>query len=380
MGIPQSSRILITGGAGFVGCHLARALVERGHGVRVLDALVEQVHPTGMRPAALPAEVELIRGDVCDPAVVREALRDVDAVYHLASEVGVGQSMYAIGRFVRANALGTAVLLEEIVRNHRGLRKLVVASSMTLYGEGCGYCERHGRVEPGLRSPEALIRRQWEPTCPQCEAPLQPAPTPETKLPVPTSVYAVSKRDQEELCLAVGRAYEIPTVALRYFNIYGPGQALTNPYTGVISIFCRRLMEGQPITIYEDGAQSRDFVHVNDIVQANLLALEASEADYQTINVSSGELWSVGEVARLVLAAMGGDGAIEIAEKFRAGDIRHCHADLTRARRLLGFQPRIGLREGLPRTIDWARSQAIAGLQPREDAAARELEAHGLLR
>jgi dTDP-L-rhamnose 4-epimerase len=379
-------RALITGGAGFVGCHLARALIERGHAVRVLDALVPQVHADTVRPRELHPDVEFIHGSVCDAHTVRAALEGVDAVFHQAAEVGVGQSMYEIPRFVGANSMGTAVLLQEIVERRRQISKLVVASSMTLYGEGCGLCAGHGVVDPDLRPISQLERREWETRCPHCGDDLAPAPTPETKLPAPTSVYAVTKRDQEELCLTVGRAYEIPTVALRYFNIYGPGQALGNPYTGVVSIFCNRILNGEPVLIYEDGRQSRDFVHVEDVVQANLLALEAEEADYQVFNVSSGELWTVAEVARMVerrLRREGLEGAVEITRQFRAGDIRNCHADLTHIRRRLGYCPRVGLRDGLPGVVRWARNEARHKKGRRADhlhRATRELEAYALVR
>ncbi|MBI3934190.1 MAG: NAD-dependent epimerase/dehydratase family protein [Acidobacteria bacterium] len=386
-------KILITGGAGFVGRHLASALIQRGDAVRVLDVLVPEVHANGarnggQRPAELHPDVEFIEADVRDADSVRQALKGVDAVFHQAAEVGVGRSMYEIPRFVATNSLGTGVLLQEIVERRRQVRKLVVASSMTLYGEGCGCCPEHGLVEPHLRSLAQLEQGEWGSRCPHCQREVAAAPTPETKLPAPTSVYAVSKRGQEELCLAVGRAYGIPTVALRYFNIYGPGQALGNPYTGIVSIFCNRLLNDQPVQIYEDGCQSRDFVHVSDVVQANLLALNADEANNQAFNVSSGELWTVLEVAEMVRDNLGGKGQVVVTEQYRAGDIRHCHADLTCIRQRLGYRPRIGLRRGLPEVIRWARQQQTwssgSTYQSAEAAgfhrASRELAAYGLLR
>ncbi|MBI3912516.1 MAG: NAD-dependent epimerase/dehydratase family protein [Armatimonadetes bacterium] len=379
-------KVLITGGAGFVGRHLTGALIEKGDAVCVLDALVSQVHGQGGRAADLHPAAEFIRGDVRDIHQVRQALEGVDAVFHLAAQMGVDQSMDEIYRFVDGNTLGTAVLLQGILERRNQIRKLVVASSMTLYGEGCGLCARHGVVDPGPRSPSQLEQRDWETRCPHCGDNLAPAPTPETKLPAPTSVYAVSKRDQEELCLSVGRAYGIPTVALRYFNIYGPGQALGNPYTGVLSIFCNHILNGQPALIYEDGRQSRDFVHVKDVVQANILALEADEANYQVFNVSSRELWTVGEIARMVAEELNAKEMLAIPGLFRAGDIRHCHADVTRICTRLGYQPRVGLRQGLPDVVRWAQKQetpvdtshpAKAGDLPR---AARELAAYDLAR
>ncbi len=376
-------RILITGGAGFVGRHLTAALLESGHAVRVLDALVPQVH--GEAPGnPLPAECEFYRGDVQNAALVREVLESVDAVIHLAAEVGVAQSQYEVARYVGANSLGTAVLLQEIVARRGQIRKLVVASSMTSYGEGCGHCPVHGVVEPGLRTLEQLSRRQWEPECPHCASPLTPAPTPETKRLAPTSVYAISKRDQEELCRVVGEAHGIPTVALRYFNIYGRGQSLRNPYTGIVCIFASRLLAGQRATIYEDGGQSRDFVHVSDIVQANVLALQASEADGQVFNVSSGELWSVGQVAGMVATELGVEGRLDISGQYRSGDIRHCHADISHIRSRLGFEPKVGLAEGLPDVVRWARQEVQSAPDATEsgagESARAELAAFGLVR
>lgn len=370
--------VLVTGGAGFVGRHLCTALQSAGHRVRVLDVLTPQVHAGAAFLQELPEGVEFLQGDVTDPKTIHRALEDVDAVLHQAAAVGVGQSMYEIPRFVQTNCGGTAVLLQEVVARRSQIRKLVVASSMTLYGEGCGICPQHGLMEPQLRTPEQLAERRWEPACPHCGAALEPAPTPETKLPFPTSVYAVTKRDQEELCLSVGRAYEIPTTALRYFNIYGPGQTLTNPYTGVICIFANRLLNQQPVLVFEDGAQSRDFVHVSDIVQANLLALEAEEANYQVFNVSSGELWRLTDVADMVRDSLGGGGTIEVTGQFRAGDIRHCHADISRIRTRLGYEPQMGLRRGLPEVIEWARTQARPDTSL--NRANDELARHGLLR
>src|SRR5215471_16575614 len=279
--------ILVTGGAGFIGSHLVDALVERGHRVRVLDALVSQVHSNGA-PQYLNPAAEFIHGDVCDPQAVSAAVQGIDVVFHKAAEVGVGQSMYEIVRYVRANDLGTAVLLEELMRNRKSIRKLIVASSMSIYGEGSYECAQCGVINPKLRSNEQLLARQWELICPTCGGTLTARPTREDKPLFPTSVYAISKQDQEQYCLNVGRAYDIPTVALRYFNVYGTRQALSNPYTGVCAVFSGRLLSNQRPMIFEDGGQTRDFVHINDIVQANMLALEKDDANYNVFNVGTG--------------------------------------------------------------------------------------------
>ncbi|HEY0367250.1 MAG TPA: NAD-dependent epimerase/dehydratase family protein, partial [Pyrinomonadaceae bacterium] len=257
----EQANVLVTGGAGFIGSHLVDALVKHGHRVRVLDALVSQVHGENAAPAYLNPDAEFIQGDVCDRQLVDKALDGIDVVYHEAAEVGVGQSMYEIERYVRANDLGTAVLLEAILARRPQIKKLVVASSMSIYGEGAYTCESCGPMAPQLRPVEQLLNRDWEIKCPKCGKELSPAATSEEKPLFPTSVYAVTKQDQEQFCLAVGRSYGIPAVALRYFNVYGTRQALSNPYTGVCAIFSARLLNKNPPLVFEDGKQSRDFVH-----------------------------------------------------------------------------------------------------------------------
>src|SRR5438874_1864943 len=345
--------ILVTGGAGFIGSHLVDALVERGHRVRVLDALVAQVHGEAERPAHLNPEAEFLRGDVCDEGVLERALEGVEVVYHEAAEVGVGQSMYEMQRYVRANTFGTSALLEHVVARRAQIRKLVVASSMSIYGEGAYSCPVHGAVYPQLRPAAQLRERRWEMECARCASELRALPTKEDKPLFPTSVYAITKQDQEQLCLVVGRAYGVPAVALRYFNVYGTRQALSNPYTGVCAIFSSRLLNNQPPVIFEDGGQTRDFVHVSDIVQANLLALENDGADYHAVNVGTGVPTSVRDVAKLLGEGLGKNLEPEIVAKYRAGDIRHCVSDISRARKLLGYEPRMTLKQGIPELLQW---------------------------
>src|SRR3954469_25796825 len=292
----MSKKILVTGGAGFIGSHLVDALVAKGHEVRVLDALVPQVHASD-HPEFLDRRAEFTRADICDRAALQRALEDVSVVFHEAAEVGVGQSMYEMERYVRANTLGTSILLEEVVARRNQIKKLVVASSMSVYGEGAYTCSKCGPQSPKLRSSDQLSKHDWELHCETCGAELKPAPTSEEKPIYPTSVYAISKQDQEQLCLVVGRSYSVPTVALRYFNVYGPRQALSNPYTGVCAIFSGRLLNDEQPLIFEDGEQTRDFVHVSDIVQANLLALETDKADYQTLNIGTGAPISIAEIS-----------------------------------------------------------------------------------
>lgn len=370
----MGNHVLITGGAGFIGSHLADQLLAAGHRVRALDNLSEQVHgPARSRPAYLNPEVELVVGDVRDPSAVRHALRGVDAVYHFAAMVGVGQSMYAIAHYTGVNNLGTAVLLEALAE--RPVERLVVASSMSIYGEG-RYVGPDGEVETGVeRSLDQLRRGDWEVRNAR-GAPLTPVPTPESKQPDLASVYALSKYDQERLCLLVGRAYNIPTVALRLFNVYGPRQALSNPYTGVLAIFAARLLNGNPPGIFEDGFQQRDFVSVHDIARAGVLALSAPDAVGQAINIGSGHHYTIREIADRVGAAVGKEYIEpEVTGKYRVGDIRHCFADITRARELLGYQPRVSLVDGLTELAEWLEGQVA---DDRVDEASAELAARGL--
>ena len=370
--------VLVTGGAGFIGSHLVDGLLAAGHRVRVIDALVPQVHGTDPSPQNLDPRAEFIRGDVANSLVVRSALADVDVVFHQAAEVGVAQSMYEIDRYVRANTYGTSVLLQELITNRGRIRKLVVASSMSIYGEGaydCGSCQT--LVFPQLRPTKQLLEKMWELHCPKCATVAKPVPTTEEKPLYPTSVYAITKQDQEQLCLVVGRAYGIPTVALRYFNTYGPRQALSNPYTGVCAIFSARLINDQPPVVFEDGNQTRDFVHVSDIVRANLLAMESDSANYNVINIGTGKPTSVRQVAECLAEGLGRKLKPSVAGKYREGDIRHCIADITRARHLLGFEPQVSFHEGLAELLHWVRSQTA-----RDEVAhaTAELAARNLVR
>jgi len=365
--------ILITGGAGFIGSHLADELLKAGHSVRVLDNLSSQVHgPDCRRPEYLDRAVELIVGDVRDGEAVRRSLKGADAVFHFAAAVGVGQSMYEMAKYASINTVGTAVLLEAIARQPVG--KLIVASSMSIYGEGL-YRDSHGNLHEDVERPAAQLRAtEWEVRNGTGEA-LVPVPTPETKKPCLASVYALSKYDQERMCLMFGRAYGIPTVALRFFNAYGPRQALSNPYTGVLAIFAARYLNGNAPVIFEDGRQRRDFVSVHDVVQGCLLALERPEANGLVINIGSGKPRTVREVAEAMARVLGKNIAPEITGAFRAGDIRHCFADITLARRVLGYSPRVSLESGLSELAAWLEGQIA---HDRVAEARAELASRGL--
>ena len=366
-------KILVTGGAGFIGSHLVDALARDGHAVRVLDCFDPQVHGA-RRPDYLNSKAEYVEGDVRDRDALRGALRGIEVVFHEAAAVGVGQSMYEIEKYGSANTLGTAVLLDLLVNDRIPLKKLIVASSMSLYGEGQYRCGACGPVAPSLRPVEQLQRHAWEMRCPACGQTANPQPTAEAKPLMPTSVYAVSKRDQEELCLSVGRSYQIPTVALRYFNVYGTRQALSNPYTGVCAIFSARIKHRHRPIIFEDGGQTRDFVHVRDIVQANRLVMQDARADYEIFNVGSGQAVSIGRIARLLAQLYEIPVELDVTKKFRAGDIRHCYADISKLR-AIGFAPSVSLEEGLRELVAWGKAMEA---EDRVEAATKELEARGL--
>jgi dTDP-L-rhamnose 4-epimerase len=370
----HAKRILITGGAGFIGSHLADELLAQGYRVRALDCLAPQVHGSdARRPAYLSRDVELLVGDVRDPQAVRRALAGADAVVHLAAAVGVGQSMYEIAHYTSVNNLGSAVLLEALITDP--VERLVVASSMSIYGEG-SYRALDGSEQTAVeRSLEQLQAGAWDPRSPTGR-PLAPHPTPESKPPSLSSVYALSKYDQERLCLLTGRAYQIPTVALRFFNVYGPRQALSNPYTGVLAIFAARLMNGNAPLIFEDGQQMRDFVNVRDVARACRLALESDGAAGGVFNVGSGRCFTVREVCQGLSDALGKRHLRpEITGKYRMGDIRHCFADISLARRVLGYEPAVRFEDGLSELCGWLGGQ-IAHDRVAEMRA--ELEARGL--
>jgi len=366
--------ILITGGAGFIGSHLADELIASGHRVRVLDSLEAQVHGEGRkRPSYLADDVELIRGDVRDAEVLRAALDGIDAVYHLAALVGVGQSMYDIARYTAVNNLGTATLLEALSKHP--VERLIVASSMSLYGEGLYRTGTGELITSADRSDAQLRAGCWDAQGPDGEA-LVPLPTPETKPPALSSVYALSKFDQERLCLIVGRAYGIPTVALRFFNVFGTRQALSNPYTGVLAIFAARLLNGRAPVLFEDGGQRRDFVHVRDVARACRLALDTPGAAPGVFNVGSGHAYTIREVAARMAAAIGRQTVEpEITGQYRSGDIRHCFADITLARTVLGYAPSVTFEAGLTELAEWLGGEHAID---RVDEARAELATRGL--
>lgn len=369
-------KILVTGGAGFIGSHLCDRLLESGSEVIVLDNLDGQVHD-GV-PAYLSSDVELRTGDVRDRAEVRAALDGADVLVHLAAAVGVGQSMYEIERYTSVNALGAAIVLEEAIARRDHLEKVVVASSMSIYGEGLYVCPAESlEVAPPTRPAEQLERREWEPICPSCGGPLVPQPTPESKMLRPTSIYAIGKRDHEEMFLAWGQAYGVPTTALRFFNVYGPRQSLSNPYTGVAAIFASRLLNGRPPVIFEDGRQSRDFIHVRDIAAGIELALAPGRADGLAVNLGTGNPVTVNDVAVALGNCLDVEIAPDVVDQFRAGDIRHCYSSIALATAELGFTPAVAFEDGIRELSEWLVDQPA---DDRVDEATAALRVRGLAR
>jgi dTDP-L-rhamnose 4-epimerase len=370
----MNKKVLITGGAGFIGSHLSDELLAHGYHVRVFDGLCDQVHGKNHDwPEYLNSQCERVKGDVRDAEAVRKALKGMDAVYHFAAAVGVGQSMYEIEKYTSINNIGTAVLLEELTKNR--VEKLVVASSMSLYGEGL-YRAPSGELVPGIdREVEQLKRHDWE-VRDALGHRLLPVATPESKQPSLSSIYALSKYDQERMCMIIGRTYEIPTTALRFFNVYGTRQALSNPYTGVMAIFASRLLNGTRPMIFEDGYQQRDFVSVYDVAQACRLALEVPAATGKVFNVGSGNHYTIRDLAEQLASVMGLDQVEpEVTGKYRAGDIRHCFADISLAKEVLGYQPRVTLAEGLNELVQWLEGQVAVDHVAQAGA---ELAARGL--
>lgn len=370
----MSKKILVTGGAGFIGSFLVDELVKSGHDVTVFDNIEPQVHGP-KRPDYLNKEARYVKGDVRNIAAFKKVVLPAEVIFHEAAMVGVGQSQYQVSRYTDVNVLGTANLLDILANNKHRCEKLMVAASMSSYGEGLYECSRHGKIRPPLRSESDVARGVWELRCPQCSKVAKPVPTPETAELICNSIYAQNKKDQEEMVLMFGRTYGLPTVALRYFNVYGPRQSLSNPYTGACAIFMSRIKNGNRPVIYEDGGQTRDFVSVHDIVQANLLAMKRKSANGQVFNVGTGKPISVAEVARVLAKLFGVAIEPEIVGKFRKGDVRHCFPDISKAERLLGYKPAVSFDAGMRELIEWSRA---AEARDKFEEAARELKKRGL--
>jgi dTDP-L-rhamnose 4-epimerase len=369
---------MVTGGAGYIGSHLVDALVVRGYQVTVLDSLEPQVHRSGTWPSYINAGARYVRGNVCDRAVFAPLVLESDAVVHFAAAVSIGQSMYQIDRYVSINTGATGLLLDVLVNEKHHVQKVIVASSVGVFGEGASICSRCGPQAPTLRPEAQLAARDWEPRCPACGQSLRPVQTPESKPLYRDSIYSMTKYHQEEMVLLIGRTYGIPAVAPRFFNVYGPRQSLSNPYAGVAAIFLSRLLNDQPPMVFEDGGQLRDFVSIHDVVDGLLLMLETSGADFLPVNLGSGTRISILQVAKTLSELVGKPIEPRVLNTGRTFDVRHIFADIARARETLGYAPKVTFERGMAELIEWTRSNP-EGSADFFDKAVGELRARGLL-
>jgi dTDP-L-rhamnose 4-epimerase len=370
--------VLVTGGAGYIGSHLVDRLVRDGYDVTVLDVLEPQVHRSGTWPSYANARARYIRGDVRDRPLFEPLVVAADAVVHFAAAVSIGQSMYQVDRYVDVNTRGTALLLDILVNAKHHVQKVLVASSIGVYGEGAYRCAQCGPVAPGIRGAEQLAARDWEQHCPVCGGHAASVPTPEDKPLYRDNIYSMTKYHQEEMVLLIGKTYGIPAVAPRFFNVYGPRQSLSNPYAGVAAIWLSRLLNGKQPVVFEDGGQLRDFVSIHDVVDCLMLMLERPGADYLPVNVGSGETVTILDIARLLARILGSPIEPDVTQTARRFDIRHNTADISLARATLGFTPRVSLEEGFTELVEWAKSTPDVAVDF-FDRAQQELEDKGLL-
>ena len=373
--------ILISGGAGFIGSYLTKKLVSKGYNVTILDNLSKQIHGKDKKSELYNSIKEIstfILGDVCNEEDWKKSLKGQDAVIHLAAETGTGQSMYEISRYNDVNILGTAHLLNFLANNKNSVKKLIIASSRSIYGEGKYKCEKHGVVYPNDRIASNMINGKFDLFCDVCGGELDLMPTDENSMIHPSSIYGITKHQQEQMTLLMGKSLGIPAVSLRYQNVYGPGQSLSNPYTGILSIFSTRMLNGNDIDIYEDGEESRDFVFIDDVVEATILALEKEEANHQVFNVGSGEPTTVSQVANSLKSLYNSNTNISISGSFRLGDIRHNYADLNKIKNLLGFKVKFDFQTGISRFVDWAKTQEVK--EDKYEQSLNELKNKGLIK
>lgn len=369
-------KILVTGGAGFIGSFIVDSLIEQGNEVRIFDNLDPQVHPEGSKPVYLNKDAEFVYGDMRDLDAVNKVIKDVEQVYHMAAAVGVGQSMYQIAKYVDVNTGGTANLLDALTNIKNKVEKVIVAASMSSYGEGRYRCKEHGIINPPLRPESQMQKGDWEMHCPHCGQIMQTIPTDEEKPQICNSIYALTKKDQEEMVIMWGKAYSIPAVALRFFNVFGPRQSLSNPYTGVCAIFMSRIKNSNPPVIYEDGLQTRDFISVKDIARACVMSMNDSRADYQVFNVGAGKATSVKDVAVTLAKIYGKDIYPNITGAFRKGDVRHCISDPSRIEKTIGFKVSEPFDKGMRELVAWTETTSAEDLF---ETAASELAGKGLI-
>lgn len=368
--------ILVTGGAGFIGSHLTDKLIDSGYNVTILDNLTSQVHQ-GKKPNYLNKKAKFLKGDITKKGNIANAVKNIDAIFHEASVVGVGQSMYDIEHYVKNNSLGTSVLLDFLANNKHSVKRILVASSMSAYGEGLYNCKRCGMVRPPLRDDSQMSKKKWELFCPNCKGLLKPIGIPESESFKCNSIYAVTKQSQEDMVMIFGQAYGVPATALRYFNVYGPRQSLSNPYTGVAAIFLSRLKNDKSPIVYEDGLQTRDFISVYDIADANMFCLENEKSFGKIFNLGSGNTVTIKSIAEILAKLLLKKINPDITQKFRSGDVRHCTGDINLIKKTLGWSPKWSFEEGMKDLIAWGEKENAKDLF---DQAERELDLKGLLK
>ncbi len=372
--------VLITGGAGFIGSNLARNLINKGYNVTVLDNLSPQIHGVDFKNSPLYLSIKdivnFIHGDVLKQADWKKALHGQDVVVHLAAETGTGQSMYEINKYSNVNIQGTALLLDILANEKHSIKKVIVASSRAVYGEGKSHCKEHASVYPLPRREQDMSRGDFAVKCPYCGRDVEVQPTDEDSKLHPTSVYGITKQTQEQMVMTVGKSLGVPTVAFRYQNVYGPGQSLSNPYTGILSIFSTRIKNGNEINIFEDGKESRDFVYIDDVVEATVLGIEQQAANFEVFNVGYGVPIDVLSVAETLKSKYGSNTNIKITGNYRLGDIRTNYADLRKIQRLLGFKPKYDFVTGITKFTGWVDNQDIKDDQ--YEKSIQEMKAKGL--
>lgn len=377
----MNRNVLITGGAGFIGSNLALKLINLGYIVTVLDNLSEQIHgkpETSMLYLSIKDKVKFIKGDVRNKEDWYNALKNQNIIVHLAAETGTGQSMYEVQKYVDVNVNGTAIFLDYLVNEQHNVNKVIIASSRAIYGEGKYKCYTHGNVYPTERLEKDLLVADFEPKCPICNSSTEILATDEDSKIHPSSVYGITKQNQEQMVLNVCKSIGVPAVAYRYQNVYGPGQSLKNPYTGILSIFSTQIRNGNNINIFEDGQESRDFVYIDDVVNATILGIQKEEANFEVFNVGSGVATPVIEVATKLKEFFHSNVEINITKNFRLGDIRHNFADLNKIKNKLGFQAQFNFNDGVSKFVDWVKSQKV--MEDNYSKSIEEMKAKGLFK
>ena len=372
--------ILITGGAGFIGSRLCEKLYDKGYNITILDNLSEQIH--GTEESSLFKKIKgkctFIKGDVRNKEDWKIAIKGQEIIVHLAAETGTGQSMYEVEKYNAVNIMGTAYLLEILANSPHSVKKMIIASSRAIYGEGKYNCEIHGTQYPLQRKEKDMEKREFTPKCNVCDLELNLLATDEKSKIHPSSIYGINKQQQEQMVMLMGESVGIPSVAFRYQNVYGPGQSLSNPYTGILSIFSTRILNGNNLDIYEDGLESRDFVFIDDVVDATILGIEKEQANGEVFNVGSGVATTVIEVAESLKKFFDSNISIYISGKYRLGDIRHNYADLKKAKNLLGFTPKYNFQEGISEFVNWVKTQEV--MEDKYEKSVQELKDKGLMK